>query len=77
MKKISLNGEWKAVGISPDGAKISITGNVPGSALNDIILAGIEENATDIFFRNNTDLYKKYEKYSWIYTKSFSSETKE
>ncbi len=77
MKKISLNGEWKAVGISPDGAKISITGNVPGSALNDIILAGIEENAADIFFRNNTDLYKKYEKYSWIYTKSFSSETKE
>ena len=43
MKKISLNGEWKGVGISPDGAKISITGNVPGSALNDIILAGIEE----------------------------------
>jgi beta-mannosidase len=74
MKRISLNGEWKVTGISPDNKKINIIGNVPGSALNDLLCAGIEPEAQDIFWRNNTDVYQKYEKYNWIYTKKFSSD---
>lgn len=71
---IFLNGEWQAVGISPDNQKINIKGTVPGSALNDILNSGIESCANDIFWRDNTEIFQKYEKYNWIYTKKFSSD---
>jgi len=73
MKYISLNGEWQVVGISQDNKKINIKGTVPGSSLNDILNSGIESDANDIFWRDNTEVFQKYEKYNWIYTKKFSS----
>jgi len=75
MERILLNGEWLATGISPDGSKINIKGTVPGSALNDVLKDIPEPDAPDVFWRDNTKLYQKYEKYAWTYTKKFTSDS--
>ena len=69
---ICLNGAWNVVGTSLDGNKIEIKGNVPGSALNDVLLA--ENMEEDVFWRDNAEKYKKYETYTWVYSKKFHLE---
>lgn len=69
MDNIKLNGEWNVKGTSPEGEKVEIKGNVPGSVLNDLLIS--ENMEEDIFWRNNAENYRKYEKYSWVYSKTF------
>ncbi len=69
MKKVSINGKWQAVGFEPDtNNSIMLKATVPGSTLNDIVNADLEK--CDIFWRTNAEKYQKYERYSWVYTKS-------
>ncbi|MBE7011431.1 MAG: hypothetical protein E7415_02030 [Ruminococcaceae bacterium] len=70
MRIIDLNGKWEACGTAPNGEKVNICGNVPGSALNDIVNSEISEEK-DIFYRDNAEKFQKYELYNWVYTKKF------
>ncbi len=74
MKKIDLNGIWQIEGISLDGEKIELTGNMPGSALSAVINSDIE-NKLDVFYRDNAEKVQKYEKYNWIFSKTFDVES--
>lgn len=73
MAKLTLNGRWKVTGSLPDAQEVHLDGTVPGSALNDVLCAGIE-NMTDVFWRDNAEKVQKYENYDWIYTKTFEIE---
>lgn len=71
MNMINLNGQWSLVVTSPDKEELSLTANVPGSVLNDITVSNIGKVLGDIFYRDNADKYLKFEKYSWMYSKTF------
>ena len=71
MTMINLNGQWSLVVTSPDKEELSLTANVPGSVLNDITVSNIGKALGDIFYRDNADKYLKFEKYSWMYSKTF------
>ncbi len=78
--KFSLNGDWMAESMpNPTLAdryelsdSLRFTAHVPGSTLNDLILAGIAPK--DIFWRDNAEAVQKYENYHWKYTKCFTLE---
>lgn len=74
MKKIDLNGLWRLSGISPQGEKIELTGNMPGSALSAVLNSEIEKKLGDVFYRDNAEKIQKYENYSWIFSKTFEVE---
>lgn len=70
MNKVELNGKWNLVGLSPEGEKVELFADVPGSALSAILNSDIENNL-NVFYRDNADKVQKYERYSWIYSKIF------
>lgn len=76
MDIISLNGEWMIDGTAPDGSIESFRGSVPGCALNDIINSGAEKEYSDIFYRDNSEHFRKYEDYAWCYRRKFTLEDK-
>jgi hypothetical protein len=70
MKNISLNGTWALSGNNPDTKEaLSLTAKVPGSVLCDIVGADIEN--IDIFYRDNSEKFEKYEMWDWHYEKTF------
>ena len=70
MQTIKLSGEWQVCGNNPNtNDKITMVGTVPGSTLNDIITNKIEKS--NPFWRDNAELYQKYELYNWHYSKEF------
>ena len=73
MNKISLNGQWKLKGTSPEGESFDINADVPGSTLNAVLNSDVEKNL-DVFYRDNAEKVQKYENYSWIYSKTFEIE---
>lgn len=70
MNKIDLNGKWELKGTSPENDSFEITADVPGSALYAVLHSEIEKDI-DIFYRDNAEKVQKYEKYSWIYHRTF------
>ncbi len=73
MNTLSLNGVWSLSGNNPDtGETLSLSASVPGSVLNDIIKADIEK--CDIFYRDNSERFEKYENWDWHYEKEFDVE---
>ena len=75
MKNLSLNGKWTLEGNNPEtGESLSLTSSVPGSVLNDIVCADVEK--CDIFYRDNSERFEKYERWNWHYTKEFELEDK-
>ena len=71
MDRISLNGKWNLVGTLPNNEKLDLTANVPGCALNDIINSDIGKTLGDIFYRDNAEKYQEFERYSWVYSRTF------
>ena len=69
MKTIDLCGKWEGKCILPDGSSFDFIGNIPGSAINDLIFA--EKLPKDIFWRDNADSVSEYEKCNYVYKKSF------
>ena len=70
MNTLSLNGTWILSGSNPDtGEKLSLNASVPGSVLNDIVNADIEK--CDIFYRDNSQSFEKYENWDWHYEREF------
>lgn len=70
MKKLFLNGAWILSGINPDtGETLSLSASVPGSVLCDIVNADIEK--CDIFYRDNSEKFEKYENWDWHYKREF------
>jgi hypothetical protein len=70
MKILSLNGNWILSGYNPEtDEKFDITAKVPGCVLNDIINADVEKK--DIFYRDNSEKFEKYERWDWHYSKEF------
>lgn len=73
MNTLSLNGTWNLSGNNPDTKEtLSLTASVPGSVLNDIVNADIEN--IDIFYRDNSEKFEKYERWDWHYSKEFAVE---
>ena len=73
MKKILLNDNWNSTGINPlTNETIEFAATVPGSSLNDIVNSSYNDG--DIFYRDNSKNYQKYENYNFIYTKKFDVE---
>ena len=70
MNKIDLNGKWELKGTSPENDSFEITADVPGSALYAVLHSEIEKDM-DIFYRDNAEKVQKYEKYSWIFHRTF------
>ncbi len=76
MKKIILDGTWNLSGSCAEtGEKLELSASVPGSVLNDIIKADVEK--CDIFYRDNSQKFEKYERWDWHYSKTFSVEKNE
>ena len=74
MNTLSLNGTWILSGSNPDtGEKLSLDASVPGSVLNDIVNADIEK--CDIFYRDNSQKFEKYENWDWHYQREFDAES--
>ncbi len=69
MISIDLCGEWKAECIFLDKNRFDFVGNIPGSAINDLINAKILPE--DIFWRDNADAVLEFEKCDYIYKKEF------
>ncbi len=77
VKRISLNGEWRAAsvknGLLPERQgeykELSFVGHVPGSTLSDLIKAGI--TVGDIFYRDNAETVQHFESYNWTYSRVF------
>ncbi len=73
MKKILLGDNWNGTGINPlTNETIEFAATVPGSSLNDIVNSSYKDG--DIFYRDNSKNYQKYENYNFIYTKKFDVE---
>lgn len=70
MSRIDMNGKWQLKGISPDGDSFELAADVPGSTLGAVLNSEIEKGL-DVFYRDNADKVQKYERYNWIYSKSF------
>ena len=71
MKTLSLNGNWILSGINPDTKEtLSLSASVPGSVLCDIINANVEK--MDIFYRDNSEKFEKYEMWDWHYEREFN-----
>lgn len=73
MHKVDLNVKWHLAGMSPEGEGFEITADVPGSTLYAILNSDIEKNL-DVFYRDNAEKVQQYEKYDWIYSKTFEIE---
>ncbi len=70
MKKQILDGTWTLTGNNPEtGEKLNLNASVPGSVLNDIVNADIEK--CDIFYRDNSQKFEKYENWDWHYEREF------
>ena len=59
MKRTLINSGWEAVCITPGGARFVMDAKVPGSAINDMIHAGMLPG--DIFYRDHADELDKFE----------------
>ena len=70
MKRIYLNGVWKAESL-PTGTqkKLVFDARVPGCVLNDLIHAGLA--GKNVFWRDNAEQVQEYENYNWVYAKEF------
>ena len=71
MKKVSLNGEWRAFGLSPENERYDFSGTVPGCVHTDLIRSG---KITDPFYRDNADGCQWIENWSWTYEREFQTE---
>ena len=69
MKKMLLNSDWQAVCIMPDGARLSMDAQAPGSSINDMINAGLLPG--DIFMRDNYEAVAEYERCDYEYSCEF------
>ena len=69
MRIIDLCGQWNVECLLGEGSKFDFSGNVPGSAVNDLINA--KKLPEDIFWRDNAEAVSEYEKCNFIYKKSF------
>ena len=69
MESIDLCGRWDAECLLGNENKFNFTGNVPGSALNDLIKA--KKLPNDIFWRDNANTVSEYEKCNYVYRKNF------
>lgn len=69
-----LDGEWQLVGTSPEGNITELCAQVPGNTL-----AAVLEKSPDfdVFYRDNAEQVQIYEKYDWVYTKTFEFEKNE
>ncbi len=73
MTTLSLNGTWTLSGKNPtSGETLNLTASVPGSVLFDIVKADVEK--LDIFYRDNSEKFEKYERWNWHYEKEFDVE---
>ena len=71
MKNISLGGTWTLSGKNPDtNENLTLSALVPGCVLNDIVRENVEN--CDIFYRDNSEKFEKYEMWDWHYHKTFS-----
>ena len=70
MKIFDLNGVWTLSGNNPDTMEtLRLDAVVPGCVLNDIINADVEK--LDIFYRDNSEKFEKYEMWDWHYERKF------
>ena len=70
MKILSLDGNWILSGANPETKEtLNLDASVPGCVLNDIIKADVEK--CDIFYRDNSEKFEKYEMWDWHYEKEF------
>ncbi len=70
MKTLSLKGIWNICGKNPaTNETLTLDGSVPGCVLGDIVKADVEK--LDIFYRDNSEKFEKYERWNWHYTKEF------
>lgn len=74
MNRISLEGAWQLCGENPvTKEKLCLDASVPESVLSDIVNANIEK--CDVFYRDNSQRFEKYERWNWHYTKEFELES--
>lgn len=69
MRVIDLCGQWDAECLLGNETKFQFTGNVPGSALDDLVKA--KKLPDDIFWRDNVNTVSEYEKCNYVYKKNF------
>ena len=69
MKCIDLCGQWDAECLLGNESKFRFTGDVPGSAINDLIKS--KKLPDDIFWRDNASAVSEYEKCNYVYKKKF------
>ena len=73
MKTLTLNGNWILTGENPETKEtLNLDASVPGCVLNDIVNADIEK--CGIFYRDNSQIFEKYERWDWHYSKEFTVE---
>lgn len=71
MNTKKLDGEWQLVGTSPEGNITEFCAHVPGNTLKAVLEANPD---FDVFYRDNAEQVQIYEKYDWVYTKTFEFE---
>ena len=69
MRVIDLCGQWNAECFFDENKKFDFVGNVPGSAINDLVHS--EKLQKDIFWRDNVNKVSEYEKCNYVYKKNF------
>jgi beta-mannosidase len=69
MRVIDLCGQWDAECLFDANNKFDFAGNVPGSAINDLINA--KKLPENIFWRDHADAVLDYEKCNYVYKKTF------
>ena len=69
MRVIDLCGQWNAECFFDENKKFDFVGNVPGSALDDLVKA--KKLPDDIFWRDNVNKVSEYEKCNYVYKKNF------
>ena len=72
MKKYSLNGSWNGMCIMPDGRRLPLEAQVPGSSIADLMRAGYLPG--DIFYRDNADKVSEFEYCDYEYSRTFSAD---
>ena len=70
MREINLCGRWYGECHRPSDKEFEFAGNVPGSAVCDLINAG--KLPQDIFWRDNAEAVTEYEKCDYVYRREFS-----
>lgn len=69
MRVIDLCGQWDAECFFGENKKFDFVGNIPGSAINDLVHS--EKLQKDIFWRDNASEVSNYEACNYVYRKTF------